>query len=369
MIKKWYFCLSESSMSRAHHGWSDMVIAAVNSAIKNTNLKPYLLFDGEESPFLDILREKGVTVIKHRVGFYDALKEREKSSPGYLSIASGAFLRTEIPLVEQEDEYVLYTDCDVVFLKNPELKDCKPKFFACAPQQSKTDYLNDANSGVLVINVKKMRETYKEFSSFIVANLFAGWPGCDQENYRRFYRGKWDNLPLSMNWKPYWGLENAIDILHWHGPKPEAIFNKIKKTETKLPEAWEILYSYNKDAYTHFLNLWNEYVDVDFKMKTHGHIDSLSKKGLAGWVLYQFNQDEPVELNFYVNGVFIGSTYSSHERADLKRIFGASIGGFEFKFPHFLEGRDFKIEIRDALKNPLKIKFGNVRGDCFSIND
>ena len=63
MINKWYFCLSEASIDRAHHGWREMVFAAVNSARIHTNLKPILLFDGEENEFVDALRKKGVEII------------------------------------------------------------------------------------------------------------------------------------------------------------------------------------------------------------------------------------------------------------------------------------------------------------------
>lgn len=139
-----------------------------------------MLFDGEENEFIDTLRKKGVEVIFHRVNSMMLSLSVIKTSPGYSSIASGAFSSVEIPLIEKEDDYVLYTDCDVLFMSDLPVLDVYPEYFSCAPQTSKTDYLNDANSGVLVINVNKMRESYSEFSEFIVNNLHAGWPGCDQ---------------------------------------------------------------------------------------------------------------------------------------------------------------------------------------------
>jgi hypothetical protein len=30
----------------------------------------------------------------------------------------------------------------------------------------------------------------------------------------------WDDLPLELNWKTYWGLNRDAAILHFHGPKP-----------------------------------------------------------------------------------------------------------------------------------------------------
>lgn len=311
MINKWYFCLSEASIDRAHHGWREMVYAAVNSARIHTNLKPILVFDGEENEFIDTLRKKGVEVIFHRVKFYDALVERDRTSPGYASIASGAFLRVEIPLIEQEDDYVLYTDCDVLFMQDLPTFNIYPEYFSCAPQTSKTDYLNDANSGVLVINVKKMRDTYPAFAEFIVNNLNAGWPGCDQENYRRFYAGKWDNLPLEMNWKPYWGENNNINILHWHGPKPEIILDKIIEPELTLYPAWESLYSRNKNAYQYFFERWDRYTVQSLKAcyeknsKICGFVDSVSVNGesviLTGWS-YLLGNNTKANVKVTING-------------------------------------------------------------------
>ena len=42
----------------------------------------------------------------------------------------------------------------------------------------------------------------------------------DQHAYREHYRGRWDQLPVEMNWKPYWGRNAAAQIVHFHGPKP-----------------------------------------------------------------------------------------------------------------------------------------------------
>lgn len=311
MINKWYFCLSEASIDRAHHGWREMVFAAVNSARIHTNLKPILLFDGEENEFVDALRKKGVEIIFHRVKFYDALVEREKTSPGYASIASGAFLRVEIPLIEKEDDFVLYTDCDVLFMQDLPKFDEYPEYFSCAPQTSKTDYINDANSGVLILNVKNMRDSYPAFAKFIVNNLNAGWPGCDQENYRRFYAGKWDNLPLEMNWKPYWGENNNINILHWHGPKPEIILEKIIDANLKLYPAWEDLYSRNKIAYHYFFERWDRYTVQSLKAcyennsKICGFVDTLSYDNesviLTGWS-YLFGKNKEVNIKVIING-------------------------------------------------------------------
>lgn len=365
-IRKWYFCLSESSIDRAHHGWRDLIIAAINSARKNTELEPILLFDGGENPFLDCLREKGVKIIKHRVSFYDALEEREKTQPGYLAIASGAFLRTEIPLIENEDDFVLYTDCDVTFQRNPDCLDMRPEYFACAPQQSMTDYIDDANTGVLIINVKKMRETFPAFSEFIRANIFSGWPGCDQENYRRFYYGKWEKLPLTMNWKPYWGNSDAAEIVHWHGPKPEAISEKIKNPEKELYHAWEVLYGRNKSAYEKFLLDWNLYIDPLGADKIIGHIDVFNRKKIIGWALYSSEKKIPVIFKAYLNGEFVREITCSNDRSDLERVYKTNIGGFVIDVPESIyDGDAIKLELFDSNNRKISLKYNGVLLNLF----
>ncbi|MCD8524023.1 MAG: hypothetical protein LRY72_17430 [Saccharospirillaceae bacterium] len=307
-----------------------MILAAVNSARVNTNLEPILLFDGQENEFLETLRKKGVKVIFHRVGFYDALKERDKTNPGYLSIASGAFLRVEIPLIEQDEEFVLYTDCDILFTSDAGLLDVKPEYFACAPQQSMNDYAGDANSGVLVLNVKNMRQTYAQFSEFIVKNLYAGWPGCDQENYRRFYAGKWDKLPLIYNWKPYWGLNQDCSIIHWHGPKPEAVLNRLLNPYFEFYSAWEELFSKNVPAYKQYYEMWDRYCDASPRYNhssatnISGHVDGYRVEGgkklvLTGWS-YLLGVNDSAALSVESSGkVYPVESFTRKLRPDVAR--------------------------------------------------
>lgn len=355
MVRKWYFCLSESSIDRANHGWRDLVFAAVNSARKNTYLVPYLIYDGSDSAFLEGLRAKGVNVIFHRVAFYDALAKRDKSEPGYLSIASGAFLRTEIPLIEKEDEFVLYTDCDVIFRSNPDFSNLEPKYFACAPQSSMTDYANDANSGVLVLNVPSMRETYDEFSKFIVRNLDQGWPGCDQENYRRFYKGKWDELPLEMNWKPYWGESQRTVIVHWHGPKPDAIRRKLRDGSFGLYESWNALYEKNKAAYESYVKEWALYREPYLPDSVRGHIDIVSPSTIRGWALYGPDPEYPLKISLRINGKEERGLDTSMYRKDLSEIFKSDRGGFNFSTQDFPDNST--IEFVDHLGCKVGLKY------------
>jgi len=96
---------------------------------------------------------------------------------------------------------VLYTDCDVIFAAEvvPELKANRCEYFAVAPEGVRDDYVN-MNTGVVLMNPNRLRETLPEFREYISQNLAAlekeSW---DEAAYRWFYRDAsgplWHRLP------------------------------------------------------------------------------------------------------------------------------------------------------------------------------
>ncbi len=250
----WYFALSESSIDRPDHEWRDMIRVAVHSAKQHTQLRPHMLYDGEESPFVAELRTAGVNVIRHRVGFYDALEQHGTHNPAYLSIASGAFLRFDIPLIET-GEFALYTDCDVVFQCRPNFYTAtKPVLFA-ASSQSSLNPATDMNSGVMLINVPAMRADYLALVEFTRSNLSLG---LDQEILRVFYEGRYQPMDRSLNWKPYWGVNPLAQIIHFHGPKPTSARHMAVEIGPAIPADWKLLYLKNRDAYASYGALWEK---------------------------------------------------------------------------------------------------------------
>lgn len=247
---KWYFAASENPEL------FPLIIGAVNSALANTTLEPHFIYDGGENELTPWLREKGVKIIPHRVGFYDELEKHY--SKELLKIASGAFLRCDIPVIEQDADYILYTDCDVMFLKDFDAH-IRPKYFACAPQENKRNF-RDFNTGVMLMNVKELRKSHEKFCEFIVKNL-KHLPTFDQSAFQLYYHGKCTKLPLEYNHKPYWGVnggrvENAV-IVHFHGCKPTD-FASDEKLQA-LPYEHERLYRKNVQAYDFCLNLFKKY--------------------------------------------------------------------------------------------------------------
>lgn len=249
---KWYFALNDNS-----ENFYPLALAAVNSALANTTLEPVCIFDGEENDFVKTLKSLGVKVLHHKCSFYEELEKHY--CPQLLKIASGAFLRCDIPLLENEEKFVLYTDCDVIFQKEIDfskiLAKNPPKYFSCSVQDCKFDYIN-FNSGVMLMNVESLKKTRAEFKDFICKNL-PNFNAFDQSAYQIFYHGK--NTPLSKiyNHKPYWGINKNAVIVHFHGPKPNMFAND--KSANSLHPKFINYFLKNPSAYTYYFNEYNKY--------------------------------------------------------------------------------------------------------------
>lgn len=244
---KWYFASNDRSPS-----FFPLIKGAVNSVFANTSLEPNFIYDGAENELTQWLREKGINIIHHRVSFFDALQKHYGEN--LLNIASGTFLRCDIPILEQEDDIVLYTDCDVLFLKDFQC-DIQPEYFACSTQFNKKDFV-DFNAGVMLFNVKKMRESHAQFSKFVESNL-SKFQAFDQTAYQIFYDGKNTKLPTIYNHKPYWGVDKNAVIVHFHGSKPTDFASD--ESLQALPYVHNKLYKMNIEAYDFYLNLFKQY--------------------------------------------------------------------------------------------------------------
>jgi FkbM family methyltransferase len=251
----WYIALSAATLASPHHDWPSLIRVAVRSATRCTSLVPHLLWDGPETGFLDELRGLGVRVMSHRVSFYDRLVGF-KDDPAYLGTAAGCFLRVDIPVLEESEEFVLYTDADVVFLRDPvpALRTIRPEFFAAMSEFTFDDGLN---SGVLLLNIRRMRQEYPAFRAFIEANLALG---LDQDMYRHFYAGRWNRLPPGLNWKPYWGRAEEAVILHWHGIKPVLARTLLDNPAARVIPALQMLVDRNREGYRHYIRIYDDYL-------------------------------------------------------------------------------------------------------------
>jgi len=152
--------------------------------------------------------------------FLDAITD----SGTFRAHSIGHWLRIAIPRIETTEEFVLYTDCDVIFVRRFPWEQYRPRLFAAAPE-FKPDNWNYFNSGVMVMNLPALRRSVAAFEDFIRTGIrdASGHSFDDQIALNQAYRGNWDKLAPSCNWKPYWPYRRDAAVLHFHGPKLDSI--------------------------------------------------------------------------------------------------------------------------------------------------
>ncbi len=332
---KWYFAVSEASMARTDHDWEGLLKAAVNSARQNTQLEPHLLYDGEPSALTRELEGRGVRVITHRVRLYPDLATyaaQNSLEPMWLPVAAAAFLRFDIPIIEQEDDLVLYTDVDVLFLSQPNFFRTKPPLLFGASTQS-TERYDDMNSGVLLLNVPAMRSDHGALCTFAAANLGLG---LDQEILRVHYRDRYDLLDRSLNWKPYWGPNPSAQIVHFHGPKPAAVRPFVLDGTLPGYEEWRKLLLHGPEGYRSYLAEWDRYADPD---RVICMVDVVSRTCVAGWAVYRRDAGRRVEFKVLIDGQDDGSIVCDQLRPDVAQAgFGSARAGWRYCPPPVAPG-------------------------------
>ena len=226
---KCYICLT------APHDDNDVYVSTLEatlvSARKNTSLEIVALYDGsEDSKCYKLLEFFEVEIIKHEFSHKSYLDKiypnehikRNAKKKDFYHKLSGTFMRLDIPFVEKKEKYVLYVDIDVIFLKDVILENLsKPKFLAAAPEFNKNiSTMKYFNAGVLLLNIDGMKEKCQQ----IFSNMEKCIPNknglFDQGYLNEFCFKDMDLLPLTYNWKPYWGVNDKAVIIHFHGIKP-----------------------------------------------------------------------------------------------------------------------------------------------------
>lgn len=183
---KWIFAYTSMQTD-----YDELLKVAVLSAIENTTLQPVCLFYGPRTAIADWLENHGVIVILHRPAWeakvYSArqyLRAHISASPLYMSPTRiiATFLRVDIPILGFADDYVLYTDIDVLFMKDVKLSDFgpRPEYFTLGVESKGSENLYHGrpygNAGVMLLNLVNLRRSYKQFVNFIFSkhNLKGG---------------------------------------------------------------------------------------------------------------------------------------------------------------------------------------------------
>ncbi len=248
---KWIFAYSQGSEA----AYGDLIRVAVTSARARTSLESICLYDGEETPLSLWLQSQGVQVVRCQTVLTPELQalSLKHNAPEILRTGRGAFLRFEIPRLARElgwtDEFVFYSDCDVMFERDPSalLRPLRPRLFAAAPETFRHNNLH-MNSGAMWINLAAFAARMPELSAWTARHIEPVCAACWDQGALRVYfhplhrflwkigvpdrlfyavmtrlrvrMWKWDDLPLELNWKPYWGHNENACLVHFHGLKP-----------------------------------------------------------------------------------------------------------------------------------------------------
>lgn len=265
---KCYFAFSNDI--ERNQCYIDMLRAGLSSARKNTTLDLYCLYDGDEDDYLySLLMEYNVKVKIAKISFLSQLKKIY--TPAYMMEKFGfviselslrsRFLRMLISEYEPDD-YVLYCDTDVLFLKDISLSDftALPEYIGVCSEFDKSNDYSYFNAGVMLINIKNAKTKYQEFLELINKGEKAPIECCDQGYLNTLYENKFDRLPPEYNWKPYWGINENAKILHFHGIKPNSEI-------LKPVDFWKYTMKSidSKAAYFFYYGLFCDYANIDKK--------------------------------------------------------------------------------------------------------
>ncbi|MES2571526.1 MAG: hypothetical protein V4710_15915, partial [Verrucomicrobiota bacterium] len=145
----------------------------------------YCLYDGEDLPFIEWLENHQVRVFRHRFTLSEQLL-----SAGKPLLQTGAFLRVDIPEIIWRHglpiRHYLYTDCDILFQKDPNaLLNRGPESICAAPEHNQhgADYFN---AGILWCNATSLLDTLSEFREFLLERNF-DFKAADQTALNEFY--------------------------------------------------------------------------------------------------------------------------------------------------------------------------------------
>ncbi|SFU49556.1 hypothetical protein SAMN02799631_00944 [Methylobacterium sp. 174MFSha1.1] len=222
---KWYTCCNEAALEAG----GETLIAAVESCLRSTSLKPHLVYDGPDNALLSYFRDRGVVVILHRLSFSAELDRHRGIAAINYNWLIGNALRFDIPKIEKDDQFILYTDTDVVFHQDIELGGLSAPLAAVKEIIIQGDVMHEAdrafNAGVMVMNVVFMRSLYDIFRQSLI-DIASGKlvnPWYDQGVLNSICQGLWLPLPQNLNCRPFYGCEGSPTISHFQFLKPHMI--------------------------------------------------------------------------------------------------------------------------------------------------
>jgi len=264
---KWYAAISSYSSP----DYLQMLDVAITSCKLNTKFVPNLICDKKCDSIEKIKDKHGINVIYYAGKVFSSFVAKFEHDKRLQGIA-GTYLRSDIPIVEETDDFVLYTDADVMF-GNPNIGKIPiptPEYFAAAPEFDINNW-NYFNAGSMLMNVKNLRADYDRFTSFVIPNFEMLFNHAhDQGAYNHLYAGKWTKLPPEYNWKPGWGINEKAVVVHFHGPKPKDVENYFSNTLTNVKvdvpvdglALYKNMIERDKTSYLHYLKLYSSFKKI-----------------------------------------------------------------------------------------------------------
>lgn len=279
---KCYICLTDSVITRKDY--FDLLRVTLISAKKSTSLQLICLYDGKVNDSIyNLLQEFGVEIIIHQLPYKQELMEiyprewmlQTLGKEIEYSRIFGTFMRMEIPVVEKEETYVLYTDIDVIFNDDILLEDLpRPTYLAAAPEyEREIGSMEYFNAGILVMNIQGMKIKYGEFIEKMRKRERNKSGLFDQGYLNELCFKDMELLPIEYNWKPYWGINEKAKLIHFHGMKPSSNLDEAGFATNE--SFFRVIFETNKSGYAgyvyYFMQFYN-YLDRKDDQWLYNHL-------------------------------------------------------------------------------------------------
>lgn len=254
-MAKWYFC---SNLRGLELGMESTEVA-LRSCLERTTLEPHLLYSGPDHAALEWLAARGVTIHRHELSFEQSLVDYYGER---FDRNSGHWLRLEIPLVEERDEFVLYTDLDVMFLTEPDTS-ARPRTIAGCPDLNNHEPVS-FNSGVMMLNVHELRRQWPQLRSAICDLLRIGSVGDshDQLFYAVAFATTREPLNPLLNHRVTQGVNPAAQIVHFQKPpKPHELHEYFRNPAVPCEGDTEGLLMPHLESFAHYYGQYLGFLD------------------------------------------------------------------------------------------------------------
>lgn len=258
------------TITDANKEYLELAKTLIMSAKLNSDTDFLCIYDGLENEFTSWLRKQNVPYYKWRVPFFNEIKEKYTGKRSF-DFCAGTYLRIEIPNVFDfygiKEDYILFIDVDTLILDTIDLTDIKPKCFAGPPDWNISIW-SPVSTGVMLINVKNLKDEYKYLVEHLINNNFdfdyAGVGPCSQGAWNTYFKDRWEKLDPDYDWKPWWGFNPKAKIVHFSGPKPNEIEiilsgKRNKRDESELEQIHRSVIERDKKSYTKYLKIWQKF--------------------------------------------------------------------------------------------------------------